>query len=92
MRVIQDHQGHAAIELDPESRLLLRLGDENSLILQEHPETWFEIIEQVGRIEYHYAKFWHPLTLASGEPYPPHEAIRKMMRGAVCLLSCDESS
>lgn len=83
MRVIKDRESHAAIEVDPDARLLLRLGDNSSIILQEHPPTWFETIEGVGRVEYNYDKFWRPMTLANGEPYPPVEALRKMMRGSV---------
>ena len=83
MRVIKDRQSHAAIELDPSSRLLLRLGEENSLVLQEHPQTWFEIVAGQGRIEYNYDTYWRVLTQPNGEPYSPCEALRKMMRGTV---------
>lgn len=88
MQVIRDPGAHCAIELAryPDSVLLAKLDEDTTITLVDHPATWFEIGQQFngGKREWHFDEVWKPLTRVGPngiEPYPPLEAIRKLIRG-----------
>lgn len=88
MRVIRSFDARCAIELDRSAagaRLLSLNVSDNfvGVATNNWPETWAEIIPEVGRVERSYDRWWLPLELDLGTPYPIERAARRYLHPVI---------
>jgi len=82
-RLADDSSSRVVIEIGREgpSVDLITIGEGGVIDLVHHPLTWFEFGRDGVKVLLSFDSQFKPLAGKGAEPYPPLDALRKMMRG-----------